>query len=261
MNMLMLGCKLHKKNSLNACLRIDLFFYIMTNSFYNKDAYHNTLFLLWYDHNYSVTVTGLGSPKLWVPVSARIQRWRTGGGSEMWRGWNRSKNQETWPKHLGHCHLELNIILFTQLLWFGMHCVENWSQRKQKETEIDYWRYGGEYTRCLCDVCGTICFHSQCQLFIESVKLSTISFLLVGNTKTSSKVLNPNSLRKCFKAVRKRNGGSQDTLRRSEEIQNCKFCINRQDNEKINCGNISQNKEQRSQTDLGNWIRQFQIKF
>ena len=67
---LMLGCKLHKKNSLEkkkknslkTCLRIDLFFYIMMNSFYNKDAYHNTLLLLWYDHSYSVTVTGLRVP-------------------------------------------------------------------------------------------------------------------------------------------------------------------------------------------------------
>ena len=55
----------------------------------------------------------------------------------MWRGWNRSKNQETRPKHLGHCHLELSIILFTPLLWFGMHCVENWSQKKnRRETEV-----------------------------------------------------------------------------------------------------------------------------
>ena len=116
------------------------------------------------------------SSKLWVPESARIQRWRTGAGSEMWRGWNRSKNQETRPKHLGHCHLELSIILFTPLLWFGMHCVENWSQKKNRRETGDYWRYGENTPECLCDVWGTICFHSWVSaLHIESVKLSTIS--------------------------------------------------------------------------------------
>ena len=54
--------------------------------------------------------------------------------------------------------------------------------------------------------------HRECKTFyhIHFCQLETLR-LVQG--------LNPNSLRKCFKAVRKRNGGSQDTLGRSEEIQ------------------------------------------
>ena len=139
----------------------------------------------------------LSSPKLWVPVSTRIQRWRTGGGSEMWRGWNRSKNEGAWPKHLGHCHLELSIILFTPLLWFGMHCVENWSQR---ETKVATEGCGENTLECLVDVCGTMCFHSC----VSAVQISTMS-----KSASSIQML----LRNTLNSVGKRKDGGQDKLR------------------------------------------------
>lgn len=144
----------------------------------------------------------------------------------MWRGWNRSR---TRGHDLGHCHQELSIILFTQLLWFGMHCVENWNQKKnRRESEVTT----GDVERIHQSACVILwnnvlpflsvsCSHRECKNFYH------IHFWQFGNTSPSS-WLNPNCLRKCFKSIRKTNGGSQDKLRRSEEIQNCKFCINRQ---------------------------------
>ena len=121
------------------------FLYIIINSFYNNDVYWcNTLFLLWSDHTYFVTDCLQVHSKLWDPLSVRIQRWRlTGGGSEMWRGGNRSRNRGMWPKHLGHCHLKLIIILSTQLLRFGIRCAENWSQRETEEKQR-WLLHGGE---------------------------------------------------------------------------------------------------------------------
>ena len=141
--------------------------------------------MIW-SHLYSDCNRTSSSLKLWDLVSARIQRWRTGGGSETWRGGNRSRNWGTWPKHLGHHYLELTIILFTQLLWFGMHCVENWSQR---ETEVGtggcgentrqyfVWYLWKNVFHFLCVGCS----HRDCDRFYH------VHVCWLGNPRTSSK--------------------------------------------------------------------------
>ena len=131
----------------------------------------------------------------------KITRWRrTGGGSKMWRGGNRNQNQGMWPKHLSHCHLELTIILSPQLIWFGMHCVENWSQR---ETEVGTGGCG-ENTREWLVWClwNNVFSFPVCQLFTKTVTVSTMSMSAGWETIGLVQGVNLNALRKCFEFSR-----------------------------------------------------------
>lgn len=113
-------------------------------------------------------------PKLWDLVSAEATRMKNEvmvlrcgeDGIEA-----RTRGMTKAP---GSSHLELSIILFTVT---GLGCTVQKTGVKEKQ-EIRMWlmEVWREYTECLCDVCGTMCFHSWVSaVHIESVETSTTS--------------------------------------------------------------------------------------
>ena len=203
----MLKCRLPKKSSLNACLSISCTNLSISCTLSSTPSITKMMFIdvTFYPCCDLITLIrdtdwSSSSLKFWDPGSARIGRKKN-----RWWFWNvegREQKQE-WgyvPKHLGHRHLELTIILSTQLLWFGMHCVENWSQRETEEKQR--WLLEGVeriYQSAWCDVCGAMCFVSWVSaLHIEAVTVSTMSMSVSWGTVELVQGVNPYALRKCF---------------------------------------------------------------